>query len=78
MNGTPRPRENTRSSSIPWATVSRVAAMVRTPPRIVPMQGDHPKPKATPITGGAQAPRREGRTSTRRSRARTPKMPRLV
>ncbi len=42
--------------------------MARIDPSTGPMHGVHPKPNATPISGGANAPRRDGRMSSRRSR----------
>lgn len=56
--GTPIPRENTNRSNIPAKTVSCEAATPRTPPRMAPMQGDHPNPNAAPNTTGDRNPKR--------------------
>ena len=49
MNGTAKPIEYKESKTIALLSVSSMAAKVKIDPRIGPMQGVQPNPKAKPI-----------------------------
>src|SRR6188474_3041649 len=55
-NGTPRPMQYATRSKVPWATVPLVAAIVRIPPRMIPMQGVQPIAKIAPRPSEASRP----------------------
>ena len=52
IKGIVNPREYELKSKTPWLTVSSIAAMVKIDPKIGPIQGDQPNPKAIPIKNG--------------------------
>ena len=54
--GIANPREYELKSKTPWLTVSSMAAKAKIDPKIGPIQGDQPNPKATPIKNGKAKP----------------------
>ena len=68
--GTARPSEYAKRRRTPPGRVPLSAASLRTTPSTGPMHGVQAKAKAMPMTGAAQVPRVDGRTSKRRSPVR--------
>ena len=52
IKGIANPKEYKLKSKTPWLTVSSIAAKVKIDPKIGPIQGDQPNPKAIPIKKG--------------------------
>ena len=52
IKGIANPKEYKLKSKTPWLTVSSIAAKVKIDPKIGPIQGDQPNPKAIPIKNG--------------------------